>query len=322
MLSFTDAALARATFLALSFVLSQGCGGAPNLPARPTSTLPDSTRAAHSESLFKAKDGTPLYEQSWRPSGPARAAVVVVHGLKDHGDRYAELAASLTSRGFSVHAADLRGHGRSGGERVWVDHFDDYVDDLALYVDLLKSREAPKKIIVFGHSMGGAIVALYYLEKKPDLAGLILSGAALKASVSGFKIFGTNVIAGIAPHAAVFQLDLHDFSRDPSVVEASEHDPLVYQPPATAHLAHELLGAMKPIEDGLDRFDVPMLLLHGSKDVVTDPEGTRALFEHAKGKATLRIYDGFYHDLLHEPGRAAVIADIDAFVERVAPAGG
>jgi acylglycerol lipase len=305
---------------ALVMLALVACAAAPSVAARPTNALPSSTSASHSESVFAATDGTSLYEQTWRPaSGASRASIVIVHGLKDHGDRYAELATHLTSEGFSVHASDLRGHGRSGGERVWVDHFEDYVGDLDAYVQLVRRREVPKKVVVFGHSMGGAIVALYYLHKKPDVAGLILSGAALKAAVSGFKIFGTNIVAGLAPHAAVFQLDMHDFSRDPKVVQDGLVDPLVYQPAASAHLAEELLGAMKPIEQSLDAFHAPMLLMHGSKDVVTDPAGTRALYDHTKATSTLKIYDGLYHDLLHEPERATVIADIDAFLDQVAP---
>jgi len=298
------------------------CGAAPRLDARPTNALSSSPTAAHGESVFKAKDGTSIYEQTWRPEAGSsdRAAFVIVHGLKDHGGRYAELAAHLTAKGLTVHAADLRGHGRSEGERVWVEKFDDYVDDLAAYVALVQKREAPKTIIVFGHSMGGAIVSLYYLRDKPPVAGIVLSGAALKAAVSGVKIFGTNIIAGIAPRAAVFQLDLKDFSRDPKVVEECSRDPLVFQPAASAHTAHELLGAMKPIEANLDSFRVPMLLMHGSADVVTDPEGTRALYEHSKATSSLRIYDGLFHDILHEPERARVLADIEAFVDRVAPA--
>jgi acylglycerol lipase len=313
--------LLGALALAAAFTLP-ACGAPPRFDARPSNALSSSPTAAHSESVFKAKDGTSLYEQSWRPEGAAtggRTAFVIVHGLKDHGGRYAELAARLTAKGLTVHAADLRGHGRSEGERVWVEKFDDYVDDLAAYVALVQKREAPRTMIVFGHSMGGAIVSLYYLRDKPPVAGLVLSGAALKAAVSGFKIFGTNIIAGLAPRAGVFQLDLKDFSRDPKVVEDCAHDPLVFQPAASAHTAQELLGAMKPIEKNLDAFRVPMLLMHGGADVVTDPDGTRALHEHAKASSTLRIYDGLYHDILHEPERAKVLADIEAFVDRAAP---
>lgn len=303
----------------LALPCALACGAAPNPPARPTEKLASTPTGPHTESVFSARDGTQLYEQSWRPEGEARAAFVVVHGLKDHGGRYAELAAALTAKGFSVHAADLRGHGRSQGERVWVEHFSDYLDDLDGYLGLLRQRERPKRVIVFGHSMGGAIVALHYLRRNPEVAGLVFSAAALKAAVSGFKIFGTNVISGIAPRAAVFQLDLADFSRDPRVVEESKSDPLVYQPAATAHMAHELLGAMKPIESNYAAFAVPVLVLHGSKDVVTDPEGSKSLAAHAKGHATIKIYEGLFHDLLHEPERGAVMADIVAFAEGVAP---
>ena len=313
----------RAFSLAVS-LLGAGCG-APTLDARVDHPSADPAHGAHTESTFASrKDGVTLYEQSWRPEAKGAAlkgGLVIVHGLKDHGARYDELAARLVQHGISVHAMDLRGHGRSGGERVWVEHFQDYIDDVAQYVELVRERETPPKLFLMGHSMGGAIAALYVVRKPPVAPmpdGLVLSGAALKASVSGFKIFGTKIVAGIAPRAAVFQLDFEDFSRDPKVIEACKKDPLVYQRAAAAHTARELLGAMKPIEDNLPTFELPLLLLHGEKDVVTDPGGTKAMYERAAAKdKTLHIYEGDLHDILHEPDHERVIVDIDAFVTRL-----
>ena len=315
----------RAFSLGITLLPVSAACGAPTLGARAENVSADPAHGAHTESTFAAKsDGVTLYEQSWRPDvkgGPARGALVIVHGLKDHGARYGELAARLTQHGISVHAMDLRGHGRSGGERVWVEKFQDYIDDVAQYIDLVRQREATPHLFVMGHSMGGAIAALYIVRKPPASKtpdGLILSGAALKAAVSGAKIFGTKIVAGIAPRAAVFQLDFEDFSHDPKVVAAGKADPLVYQPAAAAHTARELLAAMKPIEDNLATFELPLLLMHGEKDVVTDPEGTKALHQKAASKdKTLRIYAGDFHDILHEPDHEQVIADIDAFTTRL-----
>src|ERR1043166_6580511 len=84
--------------------------------------------ATHVEYRLGTKDGTILFCQSWQPRGRTpKSSVVLVHGLKDHSDRYVDFAKALVTNGFAVQACDLRGHGDSTGDRVWVGHFDAYV---------------------------------------------------------------------------------------------------------------------------------------------------------------------------------------------------
>ena len=88
----------------------------------------------HVEARMQASDGLALLVQSWKPKGETKATLVIVHGLKDYSDRYAELAFAAARRGYAVHAFDLRGHGDSEGDRVWVDRFDDYLGDLGTFL--------------------------------------------------------------------------------------------------------------------------------------------------------------------------------------------
>src|SRR5258706_360663 len=151
--------------------------------------------AVHAESRLRAKDGTSLLYQSWRPlDREPKAAVLVVHGLKDYSDRYAALALRLASAGFAVHAVDLRGHGDSGGDRVWVDRFDDYLDDVDVALAEVRRQDGARKVFYFGHSMGGAVVALYALTRAPAPSGLVLSAAALKVRANAFTQTSTQVL--------------------------------------------------------------------------------------------------------------------------------
>lgn len=272
--------------------------------------------ADHAEGTFEGVRGTALYEQRWRPPGGVRAAVVLMHGLKDHGSRYGELAARLVARGCAVHAFDLRGHGRSAGARVWVDRFDDYLEDLERFVARVREREPGAPLFLFGHSMGGAIVTLYTITRQPPLAGLIVHAGALAPGASGAKIAATRLVAALLPRAGVFQLDLALFSRDPAVVAAGKADPLVHQKPASAHTAREVLGAIARIEQHRAEVKVPLLALHGTGDRVTPPEGTEALHrDAASADKTLKLYPGLYHDLVHEPEKETVIADIVSWID-------
>ncbi|MBI5610549.1 MAG: lysophospholipase [Deltaproteobacteria bacterium] len=254
--------------------------------------------------------GIQLSVQRWRdPAHPPRATLVLVHGLKDHGDHYAEFSARLAQQGVQVVAADLRGHGRSGGERVWIEQFGEYLDDTAALIGEVVAEAPQRPVFLFGHSMGGAIATLTLLDKKPAIAGLILSAPALVpgADVSGFLIGVTKAIASIAPHSAVLDLPDDKFSRDPKVVAGMACDPLIDHEKGPARTAAELLRAMARIESRMAEVSVPVLALHGTADVVTNPEGSKQLIAKAKSTdKTLKEFPGLYHDLWHEPEHAQV----------------
>jgi acylglycerol lipase len=278
----------------------------------------------HRHGSFESRDGVRLFEQSWRPGDGGKAVVVLVHGLKDHSSRYARLAELLVRHGFAVHGFDLRGHGYSEGRRVWVDRFDQYVDDLAQLVERVRASEPGKPLFLFGHSMGGAVVTRFVLERRPEIAGLVLSGAALMTTpdVTPFKMRATRYFGRHNPRLAVFKLPDESFSRDRAVVAAIGKDPAVYHGAAPARTAAELLSTIAYLQAHLQELSVPLLALHGTADKLTNPEGSRALVERARSTdKTLKLYPGAYHDLLHEPIRDQVAADILAWLEaHAAPA--
>jgi acylglycerol lipase len=275
------------------------------------------TPAGPDEIRLTAPDGTSLVGSAWAPTGTPRAALLVVHGLKDHAQRYGELAARLGALGVAAYGFDLRGHGRSGGARAWVGRFDEYVSDVDVVVGEVGRRSDGLPLYLLGHSLGGAIVTRYVLERSPRVAGVVLSAAGLRrpAQVSAVAVGFTKLLSTLAPHAAVVKLPNSDFSRDPAVVEAMAADPLISQVPAPARTAAELFRTMEWIRSKEIGFSAPVLALHGTMDRLTDPEGSRGFIDRipARSKA-LKIYPGLYHDLLHEPERASVLADIEAWL--------
>jgi alpha-beta hydrolase superfamily lysophospholipase len=313
--------LSHLTFAVLAAsVTVTGCSYAPAQAVRmPEQPLAAPADVEHKDGTFEGVHGTKLYEQSWRPKGEPKAVVVIVHGLKDHSTRYKSLAERLAQQGFAVHAFDLRGHGRSEGVRVWVDEFDDYVGDLDMFVHRAQQAENGKPVLLFGHSMGGAIVTLYSITKKPKVEGIVLSAAALDTDVSAG---GPKFVAALAPAAGVFNLDLKKFSRDPAVVSEGSADPLVYQGSAAARTAVELLGAIGRIQEHMGELSVPVLALHGEADTVTPPSGSKQLIERAQSKdKTLKLYPNLVHDLIHEPEKEQVIGDVVKWMNDHVPGG-
>jgi acylglycerol lipase len=266
---------------------------------------------------FKAKDGLELFEQSWKPRSETKGVLVIMHGLKDHSSRYESLAQALARQGVAVYAFDLRGHGRSAGRRVAVDHFEEYVDDLEQFIASVKERESDKPVYLFGHSMGGAIAAMLVATRETKLAGLVLSGPALALDLFPLTMALSVWVGDLLPNLGALKLPNENFSRDKAIVKAIGKDPLVYQDPGPARTAAELGHAIAVIWKHVDRFTLPLLLLHGTKDMLTAPFGSVELHEKAPASdKTLHIYPGLYHDLLHEPEHDKVLADITSWMSQ------
>ena len=143
-----------------------------------------------------------------------------MHGFKSHSGLYEWPAAQLVQRGLAVYALDLRGHGKSEGERLYVDKFGDYVSDVAQLVDTAKSREPGLPTFVLGHSAGGVVACIYALEHQRDVSGLVCESFAHEVPAPDFALAILKGISHIAPHAHVLDLKDEDFSRDPALCGA------------------------------------------------------------------------------------------------------
>lgn len=279
-------------------------------------------RDRHFEGFFKVADNLELYEQCWRPEDPI-AAVVVVHGYAEHSGRYGWVASQLVTQGFAVYAFDLRGHGNSPGDRVFVRSFDDYFADLEIFLQRIQTKEPGKPLLLLGHSMGGAISALFTIRKKPGLHGLVLSSAALATSddISPLLARVAPVISWLLPKLPTVLLDSSAISRDPEVVRRYKTDSLIYQGRIPARTSAEILRAIAEIQSRAHEMDLPLLLLHGTADRLTNVEGSKTVYANASAKdKSLKLYNGFYHELLNEPERAQVLSDITSWLRGRLPA--
>ena len=289
-----------------------GCAHTPDPGFRTDPSPPANSLAGN----FAAPDGTKLFTRNWQARTASRGIVVIVHGLKDHSARYAQFATRLADAGYDVWAFDLRGHGRSAGPRVSPDDWEDYVDDLRAFVKQL-ANPTPLPIFVFGHSMGGAIVTLAAIrDPKQFAAGVILSGPALAIDASPLLVAATRMSGFLTPKFPAFKLPNDKFSSDPAAEKQMDNDPLISQPPAPAKTAAGLVAGMHEIWDHVDNLTMPILALHGTRDRLTAPSGSRALIREAPSSdRTLKIYPNFAHDLLHEPTGKQVEDDIVAWLD-------
>jgi alpha-beta hydrolase superfamily lysophospholipase len=270
-----------------------------------------------SESRFEGAGGLGLFHRAWLAAEPRRA-LVVVHGFAEHSRRYEAFGEWFSTRGSSVHALDLRGHGFSDGARGYVDRFSDYLDDLELFLERVRAEAPALPLVLVGHSLGGLVVAGLLCERKPDIAAAVTSGAglALDERMPGYQVAVARVARRIAPRLSIGAgIDVAALSRDPEVGRRYLADPLVFRR-LTLSLAVEIFDAAQRTARGGAAVSVPMLLLHGEADSLCPPPGSRDFFETlaVKGSA-LRTYPGLRHEIFNEPEAVEVFQDALSWIE-------
>ena len=269
---------------------------------------------------FRSSRGATIFEQWWWPGGEPRAVLAICHGYAEHSGRYAQVAADLNARGYAVEALDLRGHGRSSGPRVYVRSYDEFLDDLDGFLSRVRARHPGKKLFLLGHSMGGGIVTYYVIAREPALDGLLLSGAGLQVRQMKVPLKRRlQMFAGRFSSRVRFpgQLAAAAISRDPEVVANYDSDPLVYRGGGSAGMAAARIPAARRTAAEMESVHLPLLIMHGTGDQLVPTAGSEALFARASSTdKTLKLYEGLYHEILNEPERDQVIADIAAWLDQ------
>jgi alpha-beta hydrolase superfamily lysophospholipase len=269
----------------------------------------------HSFELNTA-DGLSLSARAWMPETP-RAIVALVHGIAEHSGRYAFLAERANQNELGVVSVDLRGHGRSPGERSYVERFDDYLLDVDALLAKARELAAGRPVFLMGHSMGGAIALRWVAQRRQPVAGLILSSAALKigGDVPRLLVALAPLLSRWLPHLRGKRFDPAVISRDPAAVAAYVNDPLVSLEAPPARTGAELLQAMVANHAAAAGLTLPVYLFHGDADRLTDPAGSREIHDLWGGQdRTLRLWPGSRHETLNDLDREAVAAELFEWV--------
>lgn len=275
----------------------------------------------YKEEFLDGAGGLKIFTRSWRPEGKPRGVVVLSHGFNSHSGYYLWVAEQLLASGLAVYALDYRGRGRSDGERYYVDKFSEYHDDLDLVVKAARTREPGLPVFILGHSAGGVVACNYVLDHQADVAGLICESFAYQVPAPDFALSVLKGLSHLAPHAHVLKLKKEDFSRDPKVTQALLDDPLLANEVQPTRTVAEMVRADERLKRDFKLFTVPLLIIHGTKDTVTRPEGSKEFYASAGSKdKTLKMYEGYFHDPLSDIGKEVVMNDIRGWISARLPA--
>jgi acylglycerol lipase len=265
------------------------------------------------EGTFAGWAGARLYYQAWLPApAPPRAVLINLHGLGDHSGLYPNLATYIPQSNLALYAFDMRGNGRSPGQRAYLRGWHEYREDLHAF--LAKVREWQPKIPLFllGNSLGGLVVLEYALNHPKGLTGVIAAAPPLgRLGVPPVLMTLGRVLSRVLPRFSLrVGMDLTGLARDPAVMEAVLADPLFHRR-GTARLSTEVTAAIDRVQSQAGAFGVPLLLLHGSADRMVPPDGSREFFSKLRFPGSeFKEYPEAYHGLFADIDADRVLQDL------------
>jgi len=272
------------------------------------------------EQRIDSSKGIKIHVRSWQPESAPRAVVVICHGVNSHGGQYQWAGEQFAAHGYATYALDLRGRGKSDGERFFVEDVADYVSDVAATIALAKSRHAGLPAYLLGHSAGGVVSSTYVLDHPGTVDGFICESFAFQVPAPGFALAAIKGVSHIAPRLPVLKLKNEDFSRDPKWVEALNSDPLTAHESQPAATVAALVRADERLREEFPKITLPVLIMHGTEDKATVCQGSQ-FFHQTAGSAdkTLKLYEGHYHDLLADIGKEQVLSDMTRWIDSRLP---
>jgi len=266
---------------------------------------------------LKADNNIDLYGEAWLASSPpARAAVVIVHGLGGHSGGFQKIARPLSAAGYDAYLFDQRGHGRSGEQRGHVNDWREYLDDLQRVIDYTKQHATHSgQVFLYGHSMG-AMVVLDYLQHCPatPIAGVAISSLPIQSLNESrpYLAWCAAILSRILPRKNIHLglEELPDHLRDDATPSRLDEDELAHSQ-VSLKWGAEAFKAIKRIKQNNHHLRVPLLLQHGALDHVNHINGARTYYAGVPHEdKQLIVYPNVYHDTVTDAPDDPALQDL------------
>jgi alpha-beta hydrolase superfamily lysophospholipase len=267
-----------------------------------------------------------LYTETFRPAGAPKGVVLITHGYAEHCGRYHEVAHVIVNAGWAALSYDVRGHGKSPGERGYIDRFTTYLADFsAMQVAARALADDAAPMVLLGHSHGGLITLRALADdprsQAPRVAAAIVSSPflALKLKVPGYQRALARVASTLAPKLSQPNaLRVEDLTQDKQKQAERIADKLCFDV-ATSRWFTEASAAQRHVLDHADRIKLPTTWLVGHDDPIADPARSRVVASKISG-ATYHDLLGMRHEVFNEVERGKVFRELTRALDAALPA--
>ena len=288
-------------------------------PEDATTDAPAPQASEHTAGLW---DGTEIFYRAWLPAAPTDKALILFHRGHEHSGRFIDVVRDLGLTDVAVFAWDQRGHGRSPGERGHAPSFAHIVRDIDSFVQHVCTRhdKSIENVIVLGHSVGAVAVATWVHDYAPRIRAMVLATPALRVKLYvPLAIPGLRLLQRLKGGRTAFiksYVKAKMLTHDAEQARAYDEDPLIARAIAV-NILLELFDTSRRLIDDAGAIRTPTLLLAGGADWVVHVSSQRRFFDRLGSPLKrIRVFDGMYHDILHEKERHLVLDEARSFVQQ------
>ncbi|XP_038701446.1 caffeoylshikimate esterase-like isoform X1 [Tripterygium wilfordii] len=269
--------------------------------------------------------GLEIFSKSWIPEiSQLKAVVCFCHGYGDTCTFFFEgIARKFAQCGYGVFALDYPGFGLSEGLHGYIPSFDKLVDDVIEHYSKVKDNPEFSGLpsFLFGESLGGAVALKVHLKQPDAWDGAILVAPMCKIADDMVPpLIVTKLLIGVAnvlpKQKLVPQKNLADAAfRDLKNRELTAYNVISYKDKPRLWSALEMLRTTQEIERRLEEVSLPLLILHGEADIVTDPSVSKALYDKARtSDKKLKLYKDAFHSLLEGEPDETIVQALDDII--------
>lgn len=259
-----------------------------------------------------------IFVRQWLLDNP-KAVILIVHGFAEHSGRYTEVANYFLDKAYSVLALDLKGHGRSKGERGLIRNIDEYHQNIELLYQYTRKKYPDNSIFLLGHSMGGLCVLSYGLKSQQKIRGIIASSPLLDFSVKVPKPleFIANLLSSFYPNLRLESKIQPEFlSHNKERVQGYKDDPLVFSKITVGWFRAICKAAKETINHGKN-YRIPLYIHQAGEDRLVSPETTRIFYDSLElDDREFEFYPDLYHEILNEDCKFDIMEKMEAWISK------